>query len=77
VISYVDRKTDENKLLNHVNIGSNVISDELHSYNKLKSFYKHEKINHSRNEYIRDGDIHTDTIEGFWATLKRSVYVIH
>jgi len=32
---------------------------------------KHETINHSR-EYVR-GDVHTNTIEGFWANVKRGI----
>jgi len=75
-IAHVDRSTVEQKLLQHVNIGSRIISDEWKAYRKLKEFYKHEKVNHSRKEYVR-GDVHTNTIEGFWAILKRSVYGIH
>ncbi len=75
-ISNVDRSTVEQKLLQHVNIGSRVISDEWRAYTKLKEFYKHERVNHSKEEYVR-GDVHTNTIEGFWAILKRSIYGVH
>ena len=75
-ISNVDRSTVEQKLLQHVNIGSRVISDEWRAYRKLKEFYKHERVNHSKEEYVR-GDVHTNTIEGFWAILKRSIYGVH
>ena len=75
-IKNVDRSTVEQKLLQHVNIGSRVISDEWRAYTKLKEFYKHEKVNHSKEEYVR-GDVHTNTIEGFWAILKRSIYGVH
>lgn len=75
-IEHVDQSTVEQKLLQHVNIGSRVISDEWKSYKKLKEFYKHESVNHSQEEYVR-GDVHTNTIEGFWAILKRSIYGIH
>ena len=68
--------TVEQKLLEHVNIGSRVISDEWHAYKKLNRLYDHESINHSKNEYAR-GDVHTNTIEGFWAIMKRSIYGIH
>ena len=33
----------------------------------------HESVCHSAGEYVR-GDIHTNGIESFWATLKRSYY---
>ena len=75
-VAHVDRSTVEQKLLEHVNIGSRVISDEWHAYKKLNRLYDHESINHSKNEYAR-GDVHTNTIEGFWAIMKRSIYGIH
>ena len=31
----------------------------------------HESVNHARGEYVR-GRAHTNGVEGFWATVKRS-----
>ncbi len=75
-VSRVDRETIEKRLLEYVHIGSRVISDEWKAYNRLGDLYVHERVNHSRHEYVR-GEIHTNTIEGFWAILKRSIYGIH
>ncbi len=75
-VSRVDRETIEKRLLAYVNIGSRVISDEWKAYNRLEDLFVHERVNHSRHEYVR-GEIHTNTIEGFWAILKRSIYGIH
>ena len=75
-VSRVDRETIEKRLLSYVNIGSRVISDEWKAYNRLGDLYDHDSVNHSRHEYVR-GEIHTNTIEGFWAILKRSIYGIH
>ncbi len=33
---------------------------------------KHANVKHSANEYVR-GEIHTNSIESFWALLKRGV----
>jgi len=33
----------------------------------------HPTVNHRRREYVLPGDIHTNTIEGVWALLKRSI----
>jgi len=33
----------------------------------------HETVRHGRGEYVR-GDVHTNTIEGFWSQFKRSVH---
>lgn len=35
-------------------------------------FARHETVNHSIGEYVR-GDAHTNTIEGYFATLKRGI----
>ena len=54
-----------------------VITDEFRSYDKLANMLDliHFKIDH-RLTYA-DGDIHTNTIESFWAIVKRSVYGIY
>ena len=33
---------------------------------------RHETVNHSAKEYVR-GDVHTNSIEGVWSLLKRSI----
>lgn len=33
---------------------------------------RHETVNHSQDEYVR-GDVHTNTVEGVWSLLKRSI----
>ena len=56
-----------------------VLSDEFRSYDILKKTeYRHYKINH--NEMFGFGGVggfHTNTIESFWAIVKRSVYGIY
>ena len=37
-----------------------------------RSVVAHETVNHSRKEYVR-GDAHTNTVEGFFALLKRGI----
>jgi hypothetical protein len=52
-------------------------TDEFNVYRYAPKFgYKHRKVNHGRKEYVR-GDIHTNTIEGFWSQLKRSINGTH
>jgi transposase len=53
---------------------STVFTDELNSYNTLSEGkrYKHHRINHSAKVYVM-GDIHTNTIEGFWSLIKRGI----
>jgi transposase-like protein len=50
-----------------------IYTDELPSYNKLSSMgYVHRRIHHALRVYVM-GDIHTNTIEGFWSLLKRGI----
>lgn len=50
-----------------------VYTDELASYNLLPKFgYRHERVRHSAHVYV-SGDVHTNTIEGFWAAVKNGL----
>lgn len=54
---------------------STVYSDYYTTYdqvNKMPQGYNHQRINHSAKVYVM-GDIHTNTIEGFWSLLKRGI----
>ncbi|MCY4190692.1 MAG: IS1595 family transposase [Rhodospirillaceae bacterium] len=54
-----------------VKAGATIHTDNSRIYNKLP--YKHESVNHSIGEYVRD-DIHTNGIESVWAVLKRGIH---
>ena len=41
------------------------------NFESVKKFMEHMQINHSY-EYV-NGDIHTNTIEGFWSLVKRGI----
>lgn len=50
-----------------------IFSDEWPAYKRLSKLgYSHTTVNHSKLEYVR-GTAHTNTIEGFWGQLKRSI----
>jgi transposase len=60
----------------HVLPSSMVFTDMHPSYQRTGRHYDHYRINHSAGVYV-DGDVHTQTIEGFWSTVKggiRGVY---
>ena len=51
-----------------------VYSDDLSSYNGLARMgYAHRVIPHTLGVYVLGRDIHTNTIDGFWSQLKRSI----
>ena len=53
--------------------GSKLMTDTYRIYHQVsKMDYGHEKIRHGEKEYVR-GNVHTNTIEGFWSQLKRSI----
>jgi len=52
---------------------STIYTDELTSYKNLKYLnYQHESVTHSSNIYV-NGDIHVNSLEGFWSLLKRGI----
>jgi transposase-like protein len=51
-----------------------VYTDDLNSYKRLDRLgFDHKVIEHTRKVYVMAGDIHTNSIEGFWSQLKRSI----
>jgi len=51
-----------------------VYTDDLPSYNNLESMgFDHKTVAHSQKIYVTGKDIHTNSIEGFWSQLKRSI----
>lgn len=57
----------------HVIQAAKVYTDEMGAYKYLNEHgFKHEKINHSEKVYV-SGDVHTNTIEGFWSLVKRGI----
>ncbi|MFY9644189.1 MAG: IS1595 family transposase [Terriglobales bacterium] len=50
-----------------------IFTDEFPSYDGLNvRGYDHRRINHSAGVYVM-GDVHTNTIEGFWSLVKRGI----
>ena len=50
-----------------------VMTDDAATYyQKLEGFTSHETVNHSAEEYVR-GDVHTNTIEGYFSIFKRGM----
>ncbi len=55
---------------------STIFTDEASAYNALPRLsgmgYQHQRINHSAKVYVA-GEVHTNTIEGFWSLVKRGI----
>lgn len=56
---------------------SDLITDSARVYDQIgQQFPSHQTVNHSEYEYVR-GDVHTNTVEGFFSQMKRSIDGTH
>lgn len=56
--------------------GATLVTDGFGAYHNLSAEYHHEILNHEKEEYVR-AQYHTNTIEGFWSQLKRTIKGTH
>ncbi len=64
-------------VVEHVMPDTTVFTDEARGYTKLpKHGYQHHRVNHSAKVYV-EGNVHTNTIEGFWSLLKNGIRGAH
>lgn len=59
------------RVVDNVEDGAKVYTDELKSYDNLGAYYAHQVINHAEC-YVK-GEVHTNGMENFWSLLKRSI----
>jgi transposase-like protein len=72
VIPNVKRETLQNEILNNIEKGSKVYTDQANGYyNLAEKQFIHGVVNHLE-EYVR-GEIHTNGIENFWSLFKRTL----
>lgn len=73
IIANTDRATIQGSVFERVLPASAVFTDEWIGYKGIdQKGYVHKRVNHARRVYMR-GDVHTNTIEGFWSLLKRGI----
>lgn len=88
VLSLVDRKSGRARsmvvdnlkadtvvpiLLENIDRETRVHTDEASHYRLLRDdFASHQSVSHSNDEYVR-GDVHTNTIEGYFSIFKRGM----
>jgi transposase len=73
VISNSRRQTLHAKTAEYVLPATMIYTDDLPAYKPLGAKgYQHKRINHSARIYV-DGDVHTQTIEGFFGLFKNGV----
>lgn len=58
----------------NVEVGAQLMTDEYKIYRPAaKRGYDHKFVSHGKGQYV-DGECHTNTLEGFWSQLKRSIH---
>jgi hypothetical protein len=71
VVPTVRRDVLQAQILENVEFGTTLHTDEAVAYKSLKDRYIHETVNHAVT-YVK-GNIHTNSIENFWSLLKRNL----
>lgn len=70
-------QTIQGAIHEHVEVGSQLYTDEHVAYSDLDGlFFRHDTVNHSASEYKR-GAAHTNSIESVWAVLKRGLHGVY
>jgi transposase-like protein len=75
-VADVSSKSLRDAIVTQASRKSYLMTDEAAVYEKIgREFSGHGTVNHSTNEYVRNGGFHhTNTAESFFALLKRAVY---
>jgi transposase-like protein len=71
VVPKVNRESLQAAVLNQVEHGSKIYTDEARVYQALPKEYTHEFVNHLER-YV-DGQVHTNGLENFWSLTKRTL----
>ena len=75
-IKNANAETLTTEIIKNVKETANLYTDEWLGYKDISRIYNHSIINHNVKEYV-NGNIYTNTIEGFWSLLKRGIYGIY
>lgn len=70
----IDHQTVREALAEVLHKDSRLVTDGAQHY--LFQAAKHESVDHSKGEYVR-GDVHTNTLEGFFSILKRGLVGVY
>lgn len=71
----IDQTNVRSALYQHLHMDSRLVSDGAQAY-KFVVHGGHESVDHSKYEWAR-GDVHTNTLEGFFSILKRGLVGVY
>ncbi len=76
-LASTDAQTIQDAIVQRVEVGSMLHTDEAAVYHAMGGlFFRHESVNHSDGEYVRDG-VTTNSIESVFAVLKRGLVGVY
>ena len=74
VVEKTDRATLEPIISQFVTEGSTIFTDELNAYNHLSICgYAHKICNHGALQFVCEGEVYTNNVEGFWSHFRRMI----
>ena len=73
--TWLDHRSAMGVVRQHVHKDSRLVTDSAAHY-KFPPVASHEFVDHSKFEWVR-GDVHTNTLEGFFSVLKRGLVGIY
>ena len=76
-INKVDKATLHAVVKANVKPGTALYTDTHPSYQGLGADYDHQAVAHSLGEYVREHGVSTNSVESFWALLKRGYIGTH
>lgn len=78
-VPWVTKRTISQLFEVHIAKGSTMVTDSYLLYNHLgkSPHYKHEVVNHKKEEYVNKDGYSTNRIEGCFSILKRGIYGIY
>ena len=71
----ITTETLSQEIIKNVKEGATLYTDKYSSYKSLQRIYDHQFLSTAR-QYV-NGRVHTNTIESFWAILKRGIVGVY
>jgi hypothetical protein len=71
-VRITDSETLKGIIYKNVGLGSSIITDSARQYHGLQGSFQHSIVNHNMDEYVV-GKKHTNSVEGFFSHLKRTL----
>ena len=72
-VTGTDKRALQTAISQHVTAGTMIYTDEHGGYHGMEAYW-HDTVRHTAGQYVRAGNIHTNSIESVWAVLKRSIH---